>query len=239
VEKLSEKKLPETDDERIDILRAALEQEETNKAWDKILSIAELQDLRVLITKYEGDNAVFNQAITDRAKAKSLYDELFKNAQLYVSHFIQVLFLTVIRNEIKPEYLPLYGFQENSPSLPLPRLLTEEAVLTWAEKLMKGETERTYRGGTSLYNPTIAKVKVHYELFKEAIYSLSIYEKNLARLQNNISEIRKSADEFIGSIWTKVEERYSGTSPEEQSLRFKAYKIQYLHRTGTQLNVFD
>ena len=236
---MSEKKLPETDDERIEILHAALEQEETNKAWDKILSIMELQDLRILLANYEGANVVLNQAITDNNKAKSQYEDLFKNAQLYVSHFIQVLFLTVIRNEIKPEYLPLYGFQENAPSLPLPDLSTEEAVLKWAEKLIQGESERTYRGGTSLYNPTIAKVKVHYELFKEAIYSLSIFEKNLIRIQTNMSEIRNKADDFITDIWTKVEERYSGTSSEEQTLRFKAYKIRFLHRSGQQLSVFD
>jgi len=236
---MSAKKLPETDDERLDILRASLKQEETNEAWDKILSIIELHELRTFTTTFEGANAVLNQSIMDINKAKSLYDELFKNAQLYVSHFIQVLFLTVIRNEIRADYLPQYGFQENSPSLPLPDLSTEEAVLTWAEKLMRGETERTYRGGIPLYNPAIAKVKVHYELFKEVIYSLSIYEKNYARLQNNMLELRKKADNLIENIWTKVEERYSRTSPEEQALRFKAYKIQFLYRKGDQLSVFD
>lgn len=104
---------------------------------------------------------------------------------------------------------------------------------------MRGETERTYRGGIPLYNPAIAKVKVHYELLKEAIYSLSIYEKNLTRLQSNMEEMRKKADNFILDIWTKVEERYSGTSPDEQALRFKTYKIQFLHKKGVQLNVFD
>ena len=234
---MSEKKLPETDEERIEILRAALEQEETNEAWDKILSIMELQELRLFVTTFEGAYFILNQAITDRNRAKNLYDELFKNVQLYVSHFIQVLFLTVIRNEIKSESLSQYGLQEKNPVLP--DLSTEEAVLRWGENLMRGEAERTYRGGIPLYNPAIAKVKVHYELFKESIYSLSIYEKNLLRLQNNMEDIRKKADKLIGDIWTKVEERYSRTSPDEQNLRFKAYKVQFLFRKGEQLNVFD
>jgi hypothetical protein len=237
MEKIAAKRLPETDEERIDVLRAALEQEETNEAWDKILSIMELQELRVFTTAFEGANSILNQAIMDRNKAQNLYDELFKNVQLYVSHFIQVLFLTVIRNEIKSEYLNVYGFQENNPVLP--DLSTEEAVLSWAEKLMRGETERTYRGGIPLYNPAIAKVKVHYELFKEVIYSLAIYEKNLVRLQNNMGDLRKKANDLIWDIWTKVEERYSRTSPDEQALRFKAYRIQSLYRKGEQLNVFD
>jgi hypothetical protein len=234
---MSVKKLPDTDAERMDILRAALEQEETNAAWDKILSSVELQELHLFVTTFESALSMLNQAIIDRDKAKALYDDLFKNAQIYSSHFIQVLFLTVIRNEIKAESLTLYGLSENNPVLP--DLSTEETVLKWGENLMRGESERTYRGGIPLYNPPIAKVKVHYELFKESIYSLTIYEKSLLRMQEGVKDTRKKADELIGHIWTKVEERYGRTSPEEQSLRFKTYKIQYYYHKGEQLNVFD
>jgi len=231
------KKLPKTDEERLNILLAALEQEEINEESDKILSIVEFHDLRSLTNSFEAANSVFNQTVTEIERAKNLYCTLFKNAQLYISHFIQVLFLTVIRNEIKSENLVLYGFQENNPVLP--DLSTEEAVLEWGEKLMRGESERTYRGGIPLYNPAIAKVKVHYELFKESIYSLAIYEKNLLRLQNNMEEIRKKADNFILDIWNKVEERYSKASFEKQTLRFNAYKVQFLFMKGRQLSVFD
>ena len=234
---MSAKKLPETDEEKIDILRAAEAQEEINEAWDKILSILELQELRVFTTTYERAYFSLNQAIIEKDKAKNQYDDLFKNAQLYISHFIQVLFLTVIRNEIRAESLVLYGFPENNPVLP--DLSTEETVLKWGENLIRGESERTSRTGIPLYNPAIAKVKVHYELFKESIYSLAIHEKNLSRLQNNMEEFRKKANELIWDIWTKVEERYSRTSPDEQAMRFKAYKMQYYYRRGEQLNVFD
>ena len=234
---MSVKKLPETDEERLDILRASIQQEEISDAWDKILSIIELQELSFFITAFEGDTYVLKQIIIDRDKTKNKYEDLFKNAQLYISHFIQVLLLTVIRNEIKTENLELYGFQENNSVLP--DLSTEEAILYWGEKLIQGETERSYRGGVPLYNPAIAKVKVHYELFKELIYSLKIYDKNLLRLQNKMEDMRNKADEFILDIWTKVEERYSKAAPDEQQFYFKAYKMQFNYRKGEQLNVFD
>ena len=234
---MSAKKLPETDEERLDLLRVAIEQEETSEAWDKTLSTMELQELRIFTSSFEGAIVMLNQAFDDKDKAKILYNELFKNAQLYISHFIQVLLLTVIRNEIKAEHLTLYGFQGDNPSMP--DLSTEEAILTWGEKLMQGETERIYRGGIPLYNPAIAKVKVHYELFTESIYSLSIYEKNIVRLQNNMKDLCKKANELILDVWNKVEERYSRMSTAEQNSRFKAYKIQLLYRKGDQLNVFD
>jgi len=230
------KKLPETDEERIDVLRAAAVQEEINESYDKILPIIELRELSNFTKSFEGSLFLLNQTIIDRDKAKNHYDELFKNAQLYISHFIQVLFLTVIRNEIKAENLVLYGFSEKDPILP--DLSNEEAVLKWGDNIIRGEAERISRMGIPLYNPAIAKVKVHYELFKESIQSLNIFEKNLSRFQNNMNNLSIKANELICGIWTKVEERYSNSSPEEQALRFKAYKIQY-RRKGEQLNVFD
>ena len=231
------KKLPDTDEERLIILQAILEQEEIIEDSDRILSIIEFHDLRMFSTTFESTDSVYNQAVIDTEKAKALYEDLFKNAQLYISHFIQVLFLTVIRNEIRAEHLTFYGFKEDNPVLP--DLSTEENVLKWGENLMRGESERTYRGGIPLYNPAIAKVKVHYELFKETIYSLSIYDKNLQRLQKKMEDLREKADELIWDIWTKAEEKYSEYSLEAQTLKFKAYKIQLLYRKGDQLNVFD
>ena len=234
---MSPKKLPETDEERIDILQTALELEESGETEDKILSAGEARELRLFLSSYEGDVFILNQVVTDRDKAVSRYNELFKNARLYISNFIQVLFMTVIRNEIRAESLPLYGFSENDPALP--DLSTEEAVLKWGEQLMSGESERICLGGIPLYNPAIAKVKVHYELFKETMYSLAVYDKNLARLQDKMKDLRLKADEFILDIWTKVEERYSGNAPAEQNLRYKTYKIQSLYKKGEQLNVFN
>lgn len=231
------KKLPESNEERLNILHAILDQEEINEASDRVLSIVEFQELRMFTNTFEATDSIYNQAVIDSEKAKILYSDLFKNAQLYVSHFIQVLFLTVIRNEIKAENLALYGLQENDPVLP--DLSTKEAVLEWGENIMKGEAERTCRGGMPLYNPAIAKVKVHFELFSECIYSLSIYEKNLLRLQEKMYDINAEADELIGKIWTKVEEQFSAYSPDEQTLKLKDYKIQYQYRKGDQLNVFD
>jgi hypothetical protein len=235
-EKMSTLRLPRTDEERINILQAIITQEEINEDL-AILSMSDLQELRIFTTSFEGVYYVYKQAISDRNKTKEQYAELFKNAQLYISHFIQVLLLTVIRNEIKSESFPLYGLQENNPVLP--DLSSEESVLLWGENLIRGESERTYRGGIPLYNPAIAKVKVHYELFKESIHSLAIYEKNLKRVQSNMDEMRKKATEIVRSIWSGVEERYNRTPPDEQALRFKAYKIQYFYRKGDQLNVFD
>jgi len=231
------KKIPETNEDRLIILQAIIEQEKVCLNEDKVLSEVEFQELINLTGIFDAANTNYNQVVTDRNKAITLYNELLKNAKLYVSHFIQVLLLTVIRNEIKPENLLLYGFPVNNPVIP--DLSTEKNVLHWGEKLMQGESERIYKGGIPLYNPAIAKVKVHYELFKESIHSLTIYEKNLLRLQNNMDTTCKNADELIKSIWKKVEEKFRYYATDAQISKLRAYKIQFLYRKGVQLNVFE
>jgi hypothetical protein len=52
-------------------------------------------------------------------------------------------------------------------------------------------------------------------------------------------EMQKKADDLIGDIWSRVEEKYGDLSFSEQVSKFKAYKIQFCHHGGVQLNVFD
>ncbi|MDR3339615.1 MAG: hypothetical protein LBT25_05920 [Candidatus Symbiothrix sp.] len=234
---MSLKKLPETDEERLNILSAIIDQEELSESQYKVLSILEMQELRVFLISFEGHLFVKNQAIVDKDKAMATYDGLFKNAQMYISHFIQVLFLTVIRSEIKPENLQLYGF-ENWDKPFKPDLSSEDAILKWGKNLMQGEAERIYRRGTPLYNPAIAKLKVHYELFADAIQSTNIYKKNLDRLLVGMVPIRKKANELIESVWKKVEEKYEKLPYNERIKKYNAYKIRF-YQMGEQLNVFS
>ena len=231
------KKLPETDQNRIEILRTIVDQEELGMDENSILTIIELHDLRNFLLVLEGTDFCFKQALDDENRAGKSSQELFERAQLYISHFIQVLHLMVIRGEIKEENLSLYELDENS--LILPDLSSEEAVLAWGDRIIKGETERIYRGGASIYNPNIAKVKVHYDLFKDALQSLKIYRQNTIRNTEGLLEMREKADQLIWDIWTRVENKYWDLLHAEREQKYNDYKISYYHQKGLQLNVFD
>lgn len=231
------KKLPETDEQRLKILQRALDQEEMNPPQDKILSIQEFHEIRIFLLSFEGTCFVSRQTTDDQANAGKEYEQLFNKAQMYISHFIQVLQLAVIRNEIKPEALFLYGFEEGK-EMELPPLSSEADILRWGERLLKGETERTYQGGVPMYNPAIAKVRVHYDLFKESIQRLKIYRQNSSRSQDAIRELRERANEFIWMIWNRVEEKYWNLSPEAKTKKFEDYLIEFHYRKGEQLDVF-
>jgi len=221
------KRVPETDDGKIRALQAAVDREELNGDQEIILSAEEVEELRLFITSYESARFVLKQTVKDSAKSQTEYGELFKNAQMYVSHFIQVLQLTAIRNEIKLETLSEdYGF-EGGKELESPDLSTEDAIISWGEKIIQGEAKRMARGGYPLYNPAIAKVKVHYELFLDVVHSTKIYKQNMIRQQAVLYEMQKKAESMIRDIWSRVEEKYGNLPLQELSDVYQSYKISY------------
>jgi hypothetical protein len=230
------RRLPDTDTEKIEILHAIIDQEELN-GFNHIFSMGEIQELRNFLLTFEGAVFCFSQSLDDEKKACKSHNELFKNVQLYISHFIQVLYFSVIRNEIKAENLALYEL--DGSNLKVPDLSTETAILEWGERLIKGETERIYRGGIPIYNPAIAKVKVHFDLFKDSLYSVKIYKQNTVRHKESMYANREKADQIIEDAWQRVEDEYRTFPIEERTRVYKNYKITYQYVKGVQLNVFD
>ncbi|MDR1526195.1 MAG: hypothetical protein LBS46_00810 [Dysgonamonadaceae bacterium] len=229
------KRLPDTDEERMFVLETILHQEEIEEK--NVLSLVELYDIQNFRIAYEGAYMYARQSSEDEAAAATHCLQLFQNAQLYISHFIQVLYLATVRNEVKAENLALYGLVF-SDDFTVPDLSTEEAVLEWGEQLINGEAARIAQGGTAMYNPAITKVKVHYDLFKEAVYSLKIYRQSLARTQERLNDLRDKADSFIWTAWTKVEFTYGALPPKERDKKYQDYSIHFYHNSGEQLNVF-
>jgi len=222
------KKLPDTDEERIRALETIIRFEENAKE-KKALSLKEVHDLKNFLLAYERAYACVKQALDDEMAAEDNCFQLFQKSQLYISHFIQVLYLAVVRSEIKTENLAYYGL-EYSDDFILPDLSTEEAVDEWGERLINGEAARTSQGGSPIYNPTITKVKVHYDLFKEAHYSLKIYRQNTNRHRESMESLHDKADSLIWTAWTKVEFTFGALSPEERVKKYNECGIQFYYQ---------
>lgn len=116
-------------------------------------------------------------------------------ARLYVSHFIQVLNLAVIRSEIRSSHKEYYGLEPQSCNVP--DLSSETQLASWGRKIIDGETRRLSQGGTPIYNPTIAKVKVHYDIFMDSGERQKEYQEATARSLEALSSMRAEADELI------------------------------------------
>ncbi len=152
-------------------------------------------------------------------------------ARLYVSHFIQVLNLAVIRSEVRAVHKAYYGLPGDSTNVP--DLSTETALVEWGRKIIDGEAKRTSQGGIPIYNPTIAKVRVHYDIFTDSYDRQKNLQALTARSLESLSAMRTTADELILDIWNQVEKKFEDVSPNEKRLDLcRDYGLIYYYRTG-------
>ncbi|PLX04597.1 MAG: hypothetical protein C0594_08985, partial [Marinilabiliales bacterium] len=128
-----------------------------------------LQKIKYFLPVFEQTMIQQQQAFSNQVSRSKDYLDLYRKAKLYISHFIQVLSMAAIRGEIPAQVKELYGLNPNTKRVPT--LGTEESVIKWGERIIKGETERLSKGGNPMTNPTIALVKVRYEKFVESYRS--------------------------------------------------------------------
>ena len=96
-----------------------------------------------------------------------------------------------------------------------------------------GESRRISQGGIPIYNPTIAKVRVHYDIFMESYERQRNLQALTARSLETLASMRSEADALILDIWNQVERKYAEVMPNEKRLELcRAYGLIYYYRTG-------
>lgn len=224
------RRLPNTDNARIRALRTAIDKCGDTDYQNVAVEMKTLQEAKVVVQQFERACARYQQTFNTQVKANKAFQQKVKNARMYVSHFVQVIYLSVIRSEIKPDHLELYGL-ENSSML-VPDLSSNEMLLEWGEKIIIGEETRTSKGGVPIFNPTIAKVKVMFSLFKEAYQTQKIHQKATNRTLEEVAGSRENVDRIIFDIWEQVEKTNEHLPLNKRLNRNRQYGVVYYYRKG-------
>ena len=224
------RRLPKTDQARLHALQKALRQAESAAFNDLAINYKTRTEAQRLLMQYENQVAQYHANFDSKVSANRQYRHRVHNARMYVSHFIQVLNLAVIRGEIKRSQKELYGL--NPKSNALPDLTTEEGLLEWGQHVIDGEMKRTAAGGFASNNPSINKVKVHYDMFKEDYTSHQLHKKTHSRVFEDTETLRKQVDAIILDIWDQVETFYKDELPYAKLQKCQAYGMIYYYRTG-------
>ena len=224
------RRLPNTDQARLRALQQALQKASEAEYGEQVLNYKMVNEAQRFLNQFEMQVIQYRDNYENKVNANKKYRHLVQNARMYISHFIQVLNLSVIRGEIKREQKELYKLDPETNIVP--DLTTEEDLLTWGQNIIEGEQERTSMGGFPIYNPAINKVKVHYDIFREHLVNQKLHRQNTTRVQGNLEELRKEADALILKIWNMVEEYYRDLLPYARLQHCKAYGLIYYYRTG-------
>lgn len=230
------RRLPKTDEARLKALSCLLKNDNVYTVKDRSVDWDTLSRARSVYEKLLSAHRNYKQCLKNQTNLPPKYDTLYRMARMYVSHFIQVLNMSMLRGEIREERKVFYGLQIGD--FTLPDISTEQAVIAWGERMITGERERLKKGGVPIYNPTIAKVSVHYELFRTQYEQ---YRDNLEKTRKSLKildALRPDADEVITQIWNQVEASYHTLPPETRFRKCMEYGVVYYYRKGEARNLF-
>jgi len=222
------RRLPNTDKSRMKALKTAQEKGRELPPFKLAFSQETLQRLSSFLPKYEKTLTEYQQTYKIQKENNKDYYSKLKKAKMYISHFIQVVNMSVIRGEMPPKTRSFYGLAEDDKKLP--DLNTENSLVEWGEKLIEGEEQRKKKNLPPITNPTIAVVKVHYDKFMDAYKFQKQLQENNQRAANNVNELRKEADDIITNIWDEVENTFSDRPDEFKRSHAKEYGVVYVWR---------
>ncbi len=222
------RRLPTTDKARLRALEAALKMTEENSSEQLAFSKKTLLELMEIKSRFENHLRHHELDLKIESEKNVKYKAAFEKAKLYISHFIQVLFMNIEREELKEEVLTFY--QLDGTDKKLPSLNTEQEVLDWGKKIIAGEQKRMERGGSPIYNPSIALVRVNVEDFNETAVFQSNLKRNSLRSFEKIQKLRKDTNEFISRLWNEIEEDDKELTPSQKRQRSEEYGVVYVFR---------
>jgi hypothetical protein len=222
------RRLPTTDNARLRALDAALQMASETESGRLAFSEQTLYELKKIKTSFDNHLKHYKLDLNNESENIAGYKAAMEKARIYVSHFIRILYMSIERGEMQNNVLSFYELQDFD--MKVPSLNTEEEVLDWGWKLIDGEQKRKGKGGSPVYNPSIALVKVQVENFKDAAFFQQNLKKNTLRAYTNMQKIRKITNDFIRLLWTEIEGNVGNGSSKHKRQQAQEYGVVYVFR---------
>ena len=222
------RRLPNTDTSRLKALKKALEKGNELPPFKLAYSQSSLFKLQSFIGSFEQALSIQKQNYQNLVNNNHQFREAQRKARLYISHFIQVMNLAIIRGELPSRIKSFYGLNNNLKTIP--SLKTDDEILDLGHKLIDGESQRCKEGVSSVTNPTVAVVKVWFDQYHDAfIHRKTLQKRHHASLEN-MTEIRQKADDIIVKVWNEVEDYFDDQPDEIKREKAAEYGLIYVFR---------
>jgi hypothetical protein len=222
------RRLPNTDLARIRAMQTALEIGKNLTPPKMAFSSKILIKLQKFLPIFEHGIQLQRQSFAAQNKRSKNYEEVLRKARIYLTHFIRVMNMAIIRGELPIETRTYYGFVIDESTVP--SLNTENELISWGRRVIDGEEFRIRKGNTPIMNPSVAVVKVRYEKFIESWQHYKTLRMKTLDITHKNIELRKEADEIILSIWNEVETKFSSLPEEKKRKECEKYGVVYFFR---------
>ncbi len=222
------RRLPTTDKARLRALEKCQEQIEKIKPEEKAISEHSATELKAFLPRFKQTLINLDAAKKNQIARNKQYIELQRKARLYISHFIQVMNMAIARGELKPEIRKFYDLTDYENTVP--PLNAEKDLLEWGKKIIEGDQKRIQNGGSPIYNPSIALVKVNYEKYTEAYHFQKTLQTTTDRSSQQVNSLRNEADKLIQNIWNEVEQKFQPLHNGKKRALSEEYGVVYVYR---------
>ncbi len=228
------RRLPNTDSARLRAMQKALVIAEKIPPYQLAYNISTYQELKYFFPEFKQTTDIQKESLERQAEKNKKHIEYLRKARLFISHFIQVLNFSIIRGELKLETRNLFNLEEYDKKLP--RLNTENDIIKWGERIIAGEEKRLFTGQSPVTNPSIARVKVHYEDFLRIHKNQKYLQESHNKALIKISVLRDNADRIILTLWNEIENTYNDLDAEEKRVKCASYGVVYVYRKHEKLS---
>jgi hypothetical protein len=222
------RRLPNTDAARYKALTTAFQKGRDIPPFKLAFSQSTFRNIQSFLPSFEKAMYETKQAYSNQVKKNKDYLKVQKKAKMYISHFIQVVNMAIIRGDLSDNVREFFGMHDDNYRLPV--LNSEADLIKWGEKLIHGENLRKAKALSPITNPTIAVVRVRYEQFLDAYKFQKTLQKNYQRSQEHLATMRKDANAIICDIWNEVEDTFKNLSEEERRAKAEEYGLAYVFR---------
>ena len=224
------RRLPNTDTARIKAMKTALEKGKELPPNKLAFSSKTIVRLEKFLPIFEHNFKLYRQALSSQNKKGKDYNESIRKARIYLTHFVRVMNMAILRGELPAETRAFYGLATDESTVP--SFNTENELMSWGRRIIEGEEFRIKKGASPITNPTIAVVKVRFENFIEAWTYHNTLAKKTSDYTVKNNDLRQEADEIILQLWNEVE-NFHNLHPEviRKALN-EQYGLVYFYRKG-------
>lgn len=222
------RRLPNTDSARIKALKRVFEKGAELPPFKLAFSQSMYHQIKSTLPAFENAISEHRNAMNLHAEKNKDYYMKMKKAKLYISHFIQVVDMAIVRGEQPAGVRGQYGLNVTERKLPV--MTTEEELLSCGSKLIEGERNRKNSGCSPVTNPTIAVVHVHFDKFLEAYNNQKGLKRRTQLAHENLEKLREKIDGIIQQTWNEVEETYKDLPEDIKREKASDYGVVYVYR---------
>lgn len=230
------RRLPNTDQARLRALKMAVDSCVQGGVYTNTLKHNTYATAKNYLEKFAREVSAYKKCVSEQSskRGNAKYEAAFKNARMYVTHFLQVFSMAVMRGEIARAKRAYYGLSPEDDSLPT--ITLESSVLEWSGKIVEGERRRQGEGGVPIYNPTMGRVSVACDLFREMYEKQQRLQQSTAEALQRVAAMRAECDEIILTVWKEIETAFATLDGEERLKKCAQYGIIYYTRPDRKKN---